>query len=127
MTPRHRNTRRTSHFQTRRPGYRPFLECLEDRLAPTITAGDLLVASSANALTSQQPQPITEAGLIQVDHTNFANPSGNESAISGDRQGFMSMPDYIVPDTGPNGGFYVADHTAFGRGEGPSSTLTLQR
>ena len=116
------NPRRGSNFHTRRQS-RPYLERLEDRLAPTtgIQPGDVLVASSANALNGF-PSPTTATGLIAVDHTNFDNQSGNESPIAGDRTGFIAMPDYIVPDTLPNtpsdGGFYVADHTAFGRGEG---------
>ncbi|HLJ94242.1 MAG TPA: PKD domain-containing protein, partial [Gemmataceae bacterium] len=123
MTPTSSNARRRSNFHTRRQ-CRPYLERLEDRLAPTtgIQPGDVLVASSANALNGF-PSPTTATGLIAVDHTNFGSPpSGNESAIAGDRTGFMAMPEYIVPDTLPNTpsdqGFYVADHTAFGRGEG---------
>ncbi|HLJ98265.1 MAG TPA: PKD domain-containing protein [Gemmataceae bacterium] len=115
--------RRTSNGHTRRPCRRPSLEQLEDRLHPSINmAGDVFVASSANALNGV-PDPTTQAGLIRVDSgisDNFEYPTANESAISGDRTGFMSMPDYIVPidNNNPTEGFYVTDQTAFGRGEG---------
>ncbi|SRR5579871_1714200 len=122
MTSKTWKPRRSDNLPTRRPSCRLSLEALEDRLVPTtsLSSGDVLVASSASTFNNTQPQPTTEAGLIRVEHNNFGDTASNELAILGDRTGFMSMPDYIVPDlaSGQNAGFFVADHTVFGRGAG---------